>query len=127
MKKKKWPWVLGIVVLFLVVLGIVVTLIMPKPAEIPDIHISNLADGTYEGEFDNGIIAAKVAVVVINHRIDAIDLLEHRYGMGQKAEAVVDEVINAQSLEVDAISGATLSSNTILKAIANALSTEESQ
>lgn len=125
--KKKWPRVLVIVALSLVVIGIAAALILPKPATIPDVQIADLADGTYEGGFDNGIIAARVAVTISDQRIDAIDLLEHRYGMGQKAEAIIGEVIGAQSLEVDAISGATLSSNTILKAIANALSTEESQ
>lgn len=124
MKKKKWPKVLGIVAVCVVVLGIAVALLLPKPATIPDVDISALADGVYEGSFDNGIIAAKVAVHVAGQRIDAVDLLEHRYGLGQKAEAVIDEVVQAQSLDGDAVSGATLSSNTILKAMANALSTE---
>lgn len=121
MKKKKWPKVLTIVLLCVVVLGVVVALNIPKPAKIPQLDLSTLSDGQYDGQFDNGLIAAEVAVVISDHRIETIDLLSHRYGMGQKAEAIVDDVISAQSLDVDAISGATLSSNTILKAIANAL------
>lgn len=121
MKKKKWPKVLTIVLLCVVALGVVVALNIPKPAKIPQLDLSTLSDGQYDGQFDNGLIAAEVAVVISDHRIETIDLLSHRYGMGQKAEAIVDDVISAQSLDVDAISGATLSSNTILKAIANAL------
>ncbi len=37
------------------------------------------------------------------------------------AEIITDKVIDTQSLQVDAISGATYSSKTILKAIENAL------
>ena len=48
-------------------------------------------------------------------------LLEHQTGLGGKAEAIIDQVIQNQSLEVDAVSGATTSSKTILKAIENAL------
>lgn len=110
-----------IAALFILALGTAFVLNMPKPADIPSVDLSALPDGQYEGEFDNGIIGASVSVTIRNHQIVAVDLLNHRYGLGQKAEAITDEVISSQSLEVDAISGATLSSNTIIKAIANAL------
>lgn len=118
---KKWQKVLIVVALCVVVLGIAFALLMPKPVTVPEVDLSTLPDGQYEGQFDNGIIAASVSVAVRDHRIEAIDLLSHRYGLGQKAEAVLGEVLAAQSLEVDAVSGATLSSNTILRAISNAL------
>lgn len=38
-----------------------------------------------------------------------------------QAEAIANDVLDAQSLEVDAISGATLTSDTVLKAIEDAL------
>ena len=41
-----------------------------------------------------------------------------------QAIAVIDEVINVQSVDVDAVSGATMSSNGILEAIADALGLE---
>jgi len=40
---------------------------------------------------------------------------------GKPAEAIVDSVVAAQSLQVDIVSGATLSSKCILKAIEVAL------
>lgn len=56
-----------------------------------------------------------------NRKIIAINILEHRNGMGSKAEAIINSVIQAQSLQVDAITGATGSSTVILKAIEDAL------
>jgi len=43
-------------------------------------------------------------------------ILEHDNGKGGKAEKIVDDVIKAQSLNVDVVSGATVSSKVILKA-----------
>ena len=40
---------------------------------------------------------------------------------GEKAEEIIYEVINMQSIDVDTVSGATYSSKVILKAIENAL------
>ncbi|MCI6771133.1 MAG: FMN-binding protein [Oscillospiraceae bacterium] len=42
----------------------------------------------------------------------------------ERAKSVIDEIINAQSVDVDAVSGATMSSNGILEAVADALGLE---
>lgn len=124
MKKRKWTKVLGVVALGLVVVAIVFALVMPKPAAIQAVDVAALPDGIYEGRHDNGLIAAAVAVEVSDGQIVAVDLQQHRNGLGGAAEAIAQSVMAAQSLEVDAVSGATLSSNTILKAMANALTEE---
>ena len=41
--------------------------------------------------------------------------------MGNKAETIVDDVVDKQTLDVDTVSGATVSSKVILKSIENAL------
>lgn len=86
-----------------------------------DIQISRVADGDYEGECDVGYIYASVSVVVEDGRIKDIDILEHRNERGAAAESITEAVMAKQSLEVDAVSGATNSSNVIKKAIENAL------
>lgn len=89
---------------------------------INDIDISTLNDGTYSGEyFVNESVGAIVKVTVKDNKITDIDFIEHKHGKGKKAEAITDIVIEKQSLNVDAISGATGSSTVILKAIDNAL------
>jgi uncharacterized protein with FMN-binding domain len=66
-------------------------------------------------------VAAQVEVSVENRRISRIMIIRHQEGKGESAEVIVDAVIAEQSLDVDAVSGATLSSKTILQAIADAL------
>ncbi len=60
-------------------------------------------------------------VKIQTNQITDITLLEHQTGEGQSAEVIVQDVLAAQSLEVDVITGATYSSILILKAIEDAL------
>jgi uncharacterized protein with FMN-binding domain len=78
-------------------------------------------DGTTLGEANQFPIKVKVEVTIQSKQITKITLLEHQTGEGQSAEAIVDEVIRTQSLDVDAITGATYSSILILEAIEDAL------
>lgn len=86
-----------------------------------DINVSKIADGNHNGEFDAGYIYARVIVTVGDGKITSIDLLEHRNERGAPAEQITVDVISKQSLNVDAVSGATNSSKVIKKAIENAL------
>lgn len=88
---------------------------------IGEIDPKDVSDGTYVGSYDAGIISATAAVTVRDGKITDIELLEHKYDRGGLAEAIVDEILNEQSLDVDVVSGATNSSKTILKAVENAL------
>jgi uncharacterized protein with FMN-binding domain len=92
---------------------------------VPDVDITKIEDGTYAGSYKEFPISAKVEVTVKDHQITAVELIEHKSGQGKPAEAITDKVIEAQSLDVDVISGATLSSKVILMAIENALSGAE--
>jgi uncharacterized protein with FMN-binding domain len=78
-------------------------------------------DGTTLGEAHQFPIKVKVEVTIQSKQITKITILEHQTGEGQSAEAIVDEVIRTQSLDVDAITGATYSSILILEAIEDAL------
>lgn len=85
-------------------------------------NLSVIPDDTYIGECDVDFIYAKVSVTVSAGSITNIQLLEHKNGKGKPAEGIIDAIIQHQSLDVDAISGATNSSKVIKKAIENALS-----
>lgn len=86
-----------------------------------NIELSDIKDGTYVGEYDAGYIYAKVEVMIEDGRISSIDLVEHRNERGKAAEVIVDNVVSAQKIDVDAVTGATNSSNVIKKAIENAI------
>lgn len=88
---------------------------------ISKVDLSKVPDGSFTGSFDAIFVGAKVNVVVQNHKIVDIKLINHKNERGKKAEVIPKSVIQAQSLQVDAVSGATNSSKVILKAIENAL------
>jgi uncharacterized protein with FMN-binding domain len=83
--------------------------------------IASLPDGTYRGSYDAGLVKATVDVLIAGGHIEKVTIVEHRNGMGSSAEVIVNDVVERQSLEVDAVSGATRSSKVILKAIEIAL------
>ena len=87
---------------------------------IGDVDLSTIPDGTYSGSHEAVWVGATVEVTVRDHRIIEIKL-DHRHGQGEAAEVITDHVIEAQSLQVDTISGVTSSSKVILKAIEKAL------
>lgn len=86
-----------------------------------NINISDVADGIYFGECDVNFIYAKVEVTVESGEIISIDILEHKNGRGKSAESVIDEIVNEQKIDVDAVAGATNSSKVIKKAVENAI------
>ena len=87
----------------------------------PYAEIGNVSNGTYIGECDAGYIYVKVRVTVQGGRMTDIALLEHRNEHGTPAEAIIERVLQQQSLQVDRVSGATNSSKVILQAVENAL------
>ena len=89
------------------------------------LDISNVPDGVYAGEYDVDFVYAKVEVTVQNGVITNIDILEHKNERGNRAEVVVDRIIEEQKIDVDAVSGATNSSTVIKKAVENALTGEK--
>jgi uncharacterized protein with FMN-binding domain len=84
-------------------------------------NYSHLADGTYRGAYNGGLVVAELAVTIDDGRIESVDLVKHDHGRGGDAEKIVENIVAAQSLEVDVIAGATVSSKAILKAAENAL------
>lgn len=91
-------------------------------AEIQEIDLAKIANGTYSGAYQAFPIDVEVEVVIEDHKIIGIDLKKHTNGKGQAAEVLPQKVLEAQSLKVDMVSGATHSSKTILLAIQDALS-----
>ncbi len=87
-----------------------------------NINASNISDGTYLGDCNVDFIYAKVKVTVKNGNITDIELIEHKNERGTPAEQILQDIVEQQIIDVDAVSGATNSSKVIKKAIDNALS-----
>lgn len=92
-----------------------------KSISIDNVNLNKVKDGTYDGKFNAIMVAAETSVTVKDHKIVNIKLLKHKTERGKPAEVITKKVVQAQSLKVDTISGATNSSKVILKSIENAL------
>lgn len=85
------------------------------------IDLSQIEDGTYYGEEKTTLVKAAVEVSIKDHEIQNITIKKHDNGLGQKAEKIVATMIKKNTYEVDAISGATISSQVIKGAVNDAL------
>ena len=92
-----------------------------ESVETVSIDMSKVKDGSYTADTDLGLVKVKVEVMVEAHQIKTIEILEHQNGKGKPAEAIIDEMIEKNTDEVDAISGATCSSVAIRSAVNKAL------
>lgn len=87
----------------------------------------DLADGVYKGTGTGYAGDITVSVQIKDKQIVAIDILSSSDDAAffNRAKAVIDRIIESQTLNVDTVSGATFSSNGIISAVKNALTGEK--
>ena len=97
--------------------------LVKEARELEDIFIdlSKVEDGTYEGHSELGPVIVDVKVTVKKGKIEEIEIVNHQNGLGQSANVIVDEMVDKNTYDVDAVSGATVSSEIIMNAVNNAL------
>ncbi len=85
---------------------------------------ATLIDGVYEGSASGYNGTVTVSVTVSGGLVTDITVVSERDTPAyfNRAESVIDTIVDEQSLEVDAVSGATYSSAGIVNAVADALS-----
>lgn len=128
MKKR---YIVTVIIVLVLLTGFITTKIMLSGfeanlqqlahSEISDVDLASAKDGDYSGSYSAFPVSAEVKVTIDNHAIKKIELIKHNNGQGKDAEIITGKVLEAQSLKVDSISGATYSSKVILSAIRNAL------
>lgn len=143
-KFKMWIVILVILGLIAVVAAGGILWSAPGRREVQDLTIDavnfkKLRDGTYVGEYTgtkDHFRDTKVQVTISSAKISDIKILKGALDKeGKPAELtkglnigdLFDNVIKSQSLQVDAISGATLTSKAHLKALENALEQAETE
>ena len=127
-KAKKIVIIIGCV--FIVILIGIIAMFISSGKEVSyykhfdfgSLDLTAVQDGTYTGSEDGNMVSASVEVTIKDHAITNVKILSHKCGTGKPAEVIVDDIVKKNSLEVDTISGATLSSNVIKMAVYNALS-----
>lgn len=87
----------------------------------------DLTDGVYKGTGTGYAGEITVAVRIKDRQIVSIDILSSSDDAAffKRAEAVIDKIIEGQTLDVDTVSGATYSSRGIISAVKNALTGEK--
>jgi len=90
------------------------------------VDFGKLNDGTYHGAYEGGMYkwrANECQVTVSSGKVTDIQLVASKdpAAKNTQQEVLYDRVIQAQSLQVDTISSATLTSKAYLKAVENAL------
>ena len=85
------------------------------------IDLSQVKDGVYEGHSETDMVKVDVRVTVSDGDISDIEILRHECGKGKIANTIVDEMVEKDDVEVDAVSGATFSSEVIKDAVRSAL------
>lgn len=140
MKSKKKKIILVIVIIFAVIIfvgggivgGIIVTNKMVNQRynylhniEIEDFDLSQATDGAYTGEYSYGKNTYYAYVEIQSNQIKSIeievDTKESNQKYVEKAKAIIDSIILKQSLEIEAVTGATRSSNSIRLAVDDAI------
>lgn len=85
------------------------------------VSIGDVNDGVYEGCCETSLVKVRVKVEVSQGRIENVEILEHQCGKGKPAEVIAKEMADKNDIEVDAVSGATVSSEAIKAAVRDAL------
>ena len=109
-------------------LSVVCALVMVLGLMSVTAYAAELTDGVFEGTGKSFGGDLKVAVTVEGGKITKVEVLSHgdTAGMCDAAmEKIPAAIVEAQSADVDAVAGATLSSNGIMAAVKNALGLEE--
>jgi uncharacterized protein with FMN-binding domain len=138
---------IGMLINILVILLILVVLVLgggllftagerreAKNLPIGIVDFKKLKDGTYTGEYEGGMYkwrANKVQVKVSSGKVTEITRIgDKRQGCDENpklSNELFGRVIEAQSLQVDTISGATLTSKAYLKSVENALTNAQAK
>lgn len=89
---------------------------------IADVDISKISDGTYTGSYKASRWGNTLEVQVEDQKIKNISVIKDiAFPMPEVAEKTFKSVIEKQKVNLDAVSGATVTSKAYLKSIENAL------
>lgn len=121
---KKTAKILGVIIGIFAVMLVAMFIMMGndmKNLKYHEVNLNELENGVYRGEAKTSLVKVEVEVEVSNNNITKIVLLKHENGLGSKAESIIKKMISMNTYEVDAVSGATASSEVIKSAVSDAL------
>jgi uncharacterized protein with FMN-binding domain len=119
-----------VIAILFVLIGLTLAAALPGLKEVTDLDIESvdltqIPDGSYTGSYDSYRWSTTVEVTILDHRITDVQSVTIQDGRDSLTEDLKEKVLSEQTVDVDAVSGATASSNAYLKAIENALKNGE--
>lgn len=125
MKKIIKVFAIFLSIIFIGIIGFNVwsTNIVKDATELEDVFVemSEVKDGIYEGHSELGPVIVDVKVTVEKSIMTKVEIVNHQNGLGQSANCIVEDMVDKNTYDVDAVSGATVSSEVIMNAVNDAL------
>ena len=101
---------------------LIITACTPTPKLGRELDMDQLVDGVYDGHFKGGPNSVDVRVSIKEQKISSIEIIKHDAWKGHKADSVIPQrIIENQSTDVDAVTGATNSSHVIMNDVQDAI------
>jgi len=127
--------ILTIIAVFIIVLAIAIgafalrfkkmaKVVQTEYAKITEIDLNALSNGIYNGSFGDFLVFVDLSVTIKDHRITDISIKHQKCGKGYDGKETLKKILQLQSVKVDAVTGATGSSKSIMIAAYRALSTK---
>lgn len=116
--------------IFVFVIIVMIIIILPfdlkeqsevKKLVIENVDLSKIEDGEYYGTFTKHRWKYSTKVTILQNKITNIEFLQNTEEIGDFSKTIATRIIEKQSLNVDTVSGATVSSKAVLKSIEVAL------
>lgn len=89
---------------------------------INEVDLASLDDNTYIGKYHGGRWSNELEITIKDHQIISIHVLKDvKFPNEETTNALINRVVQEQKVDVDAISGATVTCNAYLKSMEDAL------
>jgi len=93
-----------------------------KNLVINDINLTELEDGYYQGKYEDGRWSNEVEVEINNNKISSVKIIDDIiFSQPEIKEKIFKRIIEKQTLDVDIVSEATVTTKVYLKSIEIAL------
>lgn len=124
--KKSMKWIVTVILILIVLTGVTLAAALPglkqtAAMDIEAVDLTQIPDGSYTGSYNSYRWSTTVEVTLKDHRITDILSVKIQSGRDDLVKQLKETVMLQQTSDVDAVSGATASSNAYLKAVENAL------
>lgn len=90
-----------------------------------NVQLEQIADGSYKGKTYTSFLHLQLEVIIENHKIKEINVIENDGIDGEKARPIIQKMIEQNSIVVPAVKGAELGSLVYISCVSTALTSEQ--